>query len=63
MNVTIFLTVSKEDIEALSQVFETTEDENLKAFTSKVLREAQKEADSLIERGTAISSVNPFCMV
>ncbi len=63
MSVSIFLIVTKEEVEVLGQALEMILDEKLKGFIEKVLKETQKEADSLVARGTAISSANPFSMV
>ena len=63
MSVSIFLTVTKDEVEVLGQALEMVLDENLKGFIEKVLKETQKEADDLVNRGKALTSVNPFSMV
>ena len=57
------MTVTKDEVEVLGQALEMILDDKLKGFIEKVLKETQKEAEDLVNRGMALTSVNPFNMV
>ena len=62
MGVTVVIEVSKEDVETLAQTMEYTEDEELKDFIERVLRNTDVSSDIAIHNAKEICKVNPFSM-
>ena len=63
MGVTIMLDVSKEDVENLAQVLESTRNEFLQNFVEKVLKATDEFTKFMVNDGLEIAKVNPFSMV
>ena len=62
MGVKVTIEVSKEDVETLAQTMEYTEDEELKDFIERVLRNTNVACNDSIDIAKEICKVNPFSM-
>ena len=62
MGIKVTIEVSKEDVETLAQTMEYTEDEELKDFIERVLRNTNVSCNDSIDIAKEISKVNPFSM-
>lgn len=62
MGVKVTIEVSKEDVETLAQTMEYTEDEELKDFIERVLRNTNVSCNDSIDIAKEICKVNPFSM-
>ena len=62
MGIKLTIEVSKEDVETLAQTMECTEDEELKDFVERVLRNTNVSCNDSIDIAKEICKVNPFSM-
>ena len=62
MGIKVTIEVSKEDVETLAQTMEYTEDEELKDFIERFLRNTDVSSDIAIHTAKEICKVNPFSM-
>ena len=62
MGIKVTIEVSKEDVETLAQTMEYTEDEELKDFIERVLRNTNVSCNDSIDIAREICKVNPFSM-
>ena len=62
MGIKVTIEVSKEDVETLAQIMEYTEDEELKDFIERVLRNTNVSCNDSIDIAKEICKVNPFSM-
>ena len=62
MGIKVTIEVSKEDVETLAQTMEYTEDEELKDFIERLLRNTDVSSDIAIHTAKEICKVNPFSM-
>ena len=62
MGIKVTIAVSKEDVETLAQTMEYTEDEELKDFIERVLRNTNVSCNDSIDIAKEICKVNPFSM-
>lgn len=62
MGIKVTIEVSKEDVETLVQTMECTEDEELKDFIERVLRNTNVSCNDSIDIAKEICKVNPFSM-
>ena len=62
MGVRVVIEVSKEDVEMLSQTMDYTDDEDLKDFIERFLRNTDVSSDIAIHTAKEICKVNPFSM-
>ena len=62
MGVRVVIEVSKEDVEMLSQTMDYTDDEDLKDFIERVLRNTNVSCNDSIDIAKEICKVNPFSM-
>ena len=62
MGVKVTIEVSKEDVETLAQTMEYTEDEELKDFIERILRNTNVSCNDSIDIAKEICKVNPFSM-
>jgi len=62
MGIKVTIEVSKEDVETLAQTMEYTEDEELKDFIERVLRNTNVSCNDSIDIAKEICKVNPFSM-
>ena len=62
MGVRVVIEVSKEDVEMLSQTMDYTDDEELKDFIERVLRNTNVSCNDSIDIAKEICKVNPFSM-
>ena len=62
MGIKVTIEVSKEDVETLAQTMEYTEDEELKGFIERVLRNTNVSCNDSIDIAKEICKVNPFSM-
>ncbi|WP_407428928.1 hypothetical protein [Treponema sp.] len=62
MGIKVTIEVSKEDVETLAQTMECTEDEELKDFIERVLRNTNVSCNDSIDIAKEICKVNPFSM-
>ena len=63
MGVTIMLNISKEDVENLAQVLEVTNNDFLRDFIERVLKETDDFTRTMVSEGLELAKVNPFSMV
>ena len=62
MGIKVTIEVIKEDFETLVQTMECTEDEELKDFIERVLRNTNVSCNDSIDIAKEICKVNPFSM-
>jgi len=62
MGIKVTIEVSKEDVETLAQTMEYTEDDELKDFIERVLRNTNVSCNDSIDIAKEICKVNPFSM-
>ncbi len=62
MGIKVTIEVSKEDVETLAQTMEYTENEELKDFIERVLRNTNVSCNDSIDIAKEICKVNPFSM-
>lgn len=62
MGIIVTIEVSKEDVETLAQTMEYTEDEELKDFIERVLRNTNVSCNDSIDIAKEVCKVNPFSM-
>ena len=62
MGIKVTIEVSKEDVETLAQTMEYTENEDLKDFIERVLRNTNVSCNDSIDIAKEICKVNPFSM-
>ena len=62
MGIKVTIEVSKEDVETLAQTMEYTENEELKDFIERFLRNTDISSDIAIHTAKEICKVNPFSM-
>lgn len=62
MGIKVTIEVNKEDVETLAQTMEYTEDEELKDFIERVLRNTNVSCNDSIDIAKEICKVNPFSM-
>lgn len=62
MGIKVTIEVSKEDVETLAQTMEYTENEELKEFIERVLRNTNVSCNDSIDIAKEICKVNPFSM-
>ena len=63
MGVTIMFNISKEDVENLAQVLEVTNNDFLRDFIERVLKETDDFTRTMVSEGLELAKVNPFSMV
>lgn len=63
MKMTVSVDLCVEDVEALVQALDTTEDETLKNFIEQVLFKVHKHSEMLKENSEAFEKVNPYSLV
>ena len=62
MGIKVTIEVSKEDVEMLSQTMDYTDDEDLKDFIERFLRNTNVSCNDSIDIAKEICKVNPFSM-